>query len=109
MRWCEKEIEPGSLDEQDCQVAYFNTFLATERGKEVLCDLMNAAGMFGIVPPEHAEEYRVASNFIKSILSKCGLSNPQAMIDAYAEIAKNWRQVVAPPEQDVFDTDKNLL
>ncbi len=109
MRWCEKRNLDNEQDLTDCHLAYYNAFLATEQGKEVLCDLMNAACMFDIVGPDDAQDHRVASNFIKSILSKCGATNPQAMIDAYAEIGKNWRAPIPKPEPGPMETDKSLL
>ncbi len=92
----------------DCQLAHYNTFLADKQGRAVLCDMMHAAGMFDMVDPERAQEYRANSNLIKAILSKCGIDDPMAMINSFAVIAKGWRPEPKQPETDPLETG-NLL
>ena len=93
----------------DSQMAYYNTFLTDEQGKAVLCDMMKAAGMFGIIESNCEAEQLVLSNFIKTILKKCGVDDPMAMINAYAVIAKGWRPPAIVPEQGPLETNDNLL
>lgn len=93
----------------ECQLAHYNTFLDNVQGRAVLCDMMKAAGMFDIVEPGRAEEYRVGSNMIKAILSKCGVDDPMAMIASYAALAKGWRPPQKEPEPGPLETADNLL